>query len=115
VSKANVSSLTIDKLLNDPSSKILFTDTSSGYVSQLRDLGTDTIVNGYYEFYPNGRLKTYEFFYDRKEDNSEAFIKQYGDLIISCSAYRACIWKLYLLGISFYIHYYILDLWKKVD
>jgi hypothetical protein len=82
-----VSSLTLDKLLNDPSVKILLTDTSNGYTSQLRDLGTDTIVGGFYEFYPNGRLKNYEFFYDRKEDTSRAFMKQFGDSIISYSAY----------------------------
>ncbi|HTN17147.1 MAG TPA: hypothetical protein VL092_05670 [Chitinophagaceae bacterium] len=82
-----MSSLTLEKLLNDPSAKILLTDTSKGYISELRDLGTDTIVGGFYEFYPNGKLKNYEFFYDRKEDSSAAFIKQYGDSIISFSAY----------------------------
>ena len=79
--------MTLGKLLNDPSAKILLTDTSNGYTSQLRDLGTDTIVGGFYEFYPNGKLKNYEFFYNRKEDTSQAFMKKYGDSIISYSAY----------------------------
>ena len=85
--KTKVSSLTLGKLLNDPLAKILLTDTSNGYTSRLRDLGTDTIVGGFYEFYPNGKLKNYEFFYNRKEDTSQAFMKKYGDSIISYSAY----------------------------
>jgi hypothetical protein len=85
-SKTRVSSLTLDKILNDTSARIILTDTSNG-LTQLRDVGTDTVVGGYYEFYKNGKLKSYDFFFDRKEDTSQEFMKKYGDSIISLSAY----------------------------
>jgi hypothetical protein len=46
-------SLTFDKLIKDTSAKI-YIDTTDKYVNQVWDIGTDSIVGGWYQFYKNG-------------------------------------------------------------
>jgi len=50
-------------------------------------LGIDTVVGGYYKFYENGNLKSYNFFYYEKEDTSLAFFKSHGNSKASYSSY----------------------------
>ncbi len=73
-------SLTFDKLIKDTSAKI-FIDT------RVEDIGSDSTVGGYYQFYKNGRLKRYDFILKATVDTSAIFIQQYGDSIISASSY----------------------------
>jgi hypothetical protein len=83
--KKTLSTLTYNKFYTEYLDKILLVDTTESY--ELKDLGIDTVVGGYYEFYKNGNLKSYNFFYDEKKDTSLAFFKKYGNSKVSYSAY----------------------------
>jgi hypothetical protein len=73
---------TKDQLLKENEAKIFSTKEEKGVPVEFRDKGKDSIAAGYYSFYDNGGLKSYEYFstmrdyvYGEQYDRKGALIK----------------------------------------
>jgi hypothetical protein len=80
-------SLTLDKLIQDTSTKKIIIDTADKYITRVVDVGGDTNVGGHYEFYKNGRLKNYNFIYKTTYDTSKKFIQRFHDSLVFFASY----------------------------
>ena len=60
---------TSDQLLEQHASQVFGTNITNKKISDFRDKGKDSIVGGYYSFYANGHLKSYQYF-----ANLEAYV-----------------------------------------
>jgi len=83
----NPPSLTLDKLIQDTSTKKIIIDTADKYITRVLDVGGDTNVGGHYEFYKNGRLKNYNFIYKTTYDTSKEFIQRFHDSLVFFASY----------------------------
>jgi hypothetical protein len=77
---------TLNVLLENFSSRVFGTNNINGFTSEYRDRAKDSIVGGYYEFYPTGLLKSYHFFvnmetyvYKEEFDNTGKLIHTEGN------------------------------------
>jgi hypothetical protein len=79
----------IESLLAQDSDKLLPIRTVGGKTFEFRDKGLDTTTSGYYEFFSNGRLKSYWFFrtmeaytYNENYDTSGRLINSIGKPLV---------------------------------
>jgi hypothetical protein len=77
--------ITYSDLLHNDSGKVFITSEDSG-LYEIRDKGLDSITGGYYSFYNNGHLQSYEYFvnmqvynYDEEYDSLGNLIKTMGE------------------------------------
>lgn len=58
--------ITIDEFIKANKQKVFGTNSSNGLVTEYRDKAKDSIRGGYYTFYSNKHLKSYDFFVNMK-------------------------------------------------
>jgi hypothetical protein len=66
VNQKSACMFTSAELIKDSGARIFGTKKSNERIVEFRDKGKDSIAGGYYTFYNNGNLKSYQFFVDIK-------------------------------------------------
>jgi len=106
---------TSEDLWQKDSIKVFGTNTANGRITEYRDKGIDSIEAGYYTFFDNGNIESYNFFtdmtsyiYSEKYDSSGTLIKVEGEPLVRKLADRVSL-------DSLLIKLYFFSLNKKYD